>query len=70
MRVDLFIGLDRNFFSLAEGLISRNGFLPRTPLFLEIFLEISLFPDYSLAAEAQNIQCSHVSRGVTDVTVE
>ena len=38
-----------------------------TPLSLENFLEISLFPDYSLAAEAQNIQCSHVSRGVTDV---
>ena len=36
-----------------------------TPLFLEIFLEISLFPDYSLAAEAQNIQRSHVFRGVT-----
>ena len=28
-------------FPLAEASISRNGFQPRTPLFLEIFLEIS-----------------------------
>ena len=54
----------RQEFPLAEGLISRNGFLPRTPLFLEIFLEISLFPDYSLAAEAQNIHSARMFLGV------